>query len=347
MSKRFSFFKKRRKLTIGIILIVVISVIVTGGCIQQVSPNGEKVRIAYLRGDLHHLPFFVALDQGWYEEAGLEVETPEFENGMQEMLGFSSGEVDVGYLGVAPALVQFLNAQIHITVVAGVNQEGSGIIVGANSEIQSVADLAGKKFAIPGIGTVQHFLALMALEQHGLSRSDLYEANFIETSVINMEPALQKGGANEGIDAFLAWEPFNAKAVDNGIGRYLIRSGEIWPDHPCCVVSARTEFLEAHPEIVQKIVNIHARTTNWIREHPSEAVSIFRKYADLSQDAVELAMENIDYIKAPNINEIKQYLEKLIDYGIISADNTPADIDTFLAKFINGAFLEEALKVYP
>ena len=61
-----------------------------------------------------------------------------------------------------------------------------------------------------------------------------------------MEPALQKGGTSDGIDAFIAWEPFDAKAVGNGIGRYLIRSREIWPHHPCCVIAARAQFLEAH-----------------------------------------------------------------------------------------------------
>jgi len=311
------------------------------------SPKTEKVRLAYLRGDLHHLPFFVALDKGWYAEAGLDIETPEFENGMQEMLGFGAGEVDIGYLGIAPSLVQFLNAKIDITVVAGVNQEGSAIIVGVDTDIQSVADLTGKKLAIPGIGTVQHFLALMALEQHGLSRADLFGGNFIETSVINMEPALQKGGTNEGIDAFIAWEPFDAKAVGNGIGRYLIRSRETWPHHPCCVIAVRTQFLEAHPEVVQKVVTIHARSTNWILDHPSEAAAIFRKYADLPHEVVELAMDNIECIKVPDINGVRQYLEKLIEYGIITGENAPTDIDAFLAQFINEVFLEEALKLYP
>ena len=347
--------KKERKGKGAAILaiLLVTTVILLAGCVGQeedettTTPIVEKVRLAYLRGDLHHLAFFVALDKGWYEEAGLDVETPEFENGMQEMLGFGAGAVDIGYLGIAPSLVQFLNAQIDITVVAGVNQEGSAIIVGTDSTIQSIPDLAGKKFAIPGIGTVQHFLALMALEQYDLSRADLFGGNFIETSVINMEPALQKGGANEGIDAFIAWEPFDAKAVGNGIGRYLIKSREIWSHHPCCVIAARTQFLETHPEVVQKVVTIHVRATNWILDHPNEAAAIFRNYADIPQDVVELAMENIEFIKVPNINGIRQYLEKLIEYGIITEENVPADLDEFLTQFMNEAFLEEALKLYP
>ncbi|MFQ6123916.1 MAG: ABC transporter substrate-binding protein [Candidatus Heimdallarchaeota archaeon] len=344
---------QRGKGVTSLVILLVTTVIFLAGCIGQeedettTTPIVEKVRLAYLRGDLHHLAFFVALDQGWYEEVGLDVETPEFENGMQEMLGFGAGAVDIGYLGIAPSLVQYLNAQIDITAVTGVNQEGSAIIVRTDPNIQSIADLAGKKFAIPGIGTVQHFLALMALEQHGLSRKDLSDGNFIETSVINMEPALQKGSLSGGIDAFIAWEPFDAKAVGNGVGRYLIRSREIWPHHPCCVIAVRTQFLEAHPEVVQKVVTIHAKATNWILEHPGEAASIFRKFADLPQEVVELAMENIEFIKVPDIQGIRQYLEKLIEYGVITEGNVPADIDTFLAQFINEVFLEEALKTYP
>ncbi len=348
--------KKKSRRGKGVTLLAILlvtTVFLLAGCIGQEEDEKttttivEKVRLAYLRGDLHQLAFFVALDKGWYEEAGLDVETPEFENGMQEMLGFGAGAVDIGYLGIAPSLVQFLNAQIDITVVAGVNQEGSAIIVGTDPTIQSIADLAGKKFAIPGIGTVQHFLALMALEQYGLSREDLSDGNFIETSVINMEPALQKGSLSGGIDAFIAWEPFDAKAVGNGVGRYLIRSREIWPHHPCCVIAARTQYMEDHPEVVQKVVTIHARATNWIQEHPSEAAEIFRKYADIPQEVVELAMGNIEFIKVPNIEEVRHYLEKLIDYGVITEDNAPADLDEFFTQFINEEFLEEALKFYP
>jgi len=341
-------------------ILLVSTLIILAGCIGQEedqvtttttpvtkTEDGQKVRLAYLRGDLHHLAFFVALDKGWYAEAGLDVETPEFENGMQEMLGFGAGAVDIGYLGIAPSLVQFLNAKIDITVVAGVNQEGSAIIVGANTNIQSMADLVGKKFAIPGIGTVQHFLALMALEQHGLSRTDLFGGTFIETSVINMEPALQRGGASGGIDAFIAWEPFDAKAVGNEVGRYLIMSREVWQHHPCCVIAARTQFLETHPEVVQKVVTIHTKATNWILSHPNDATLIFRKYADLPQEVVELAMGNIEFIKVPDIKGIQQYLEKLIEYGVITEGNVPANIDTFLSQFINEVFLEEALKTYP
>jgi len=355
--------KKEGRTGKGVVILAILLVstlIILAGCVGQeeddISPTTtpvtktddiKKVRLAYLRGDLHHLAFFVALDKGWYAEAGLDIETPEFENGMQEMLGFGAGAVDIGYLGIAPSLVQFLNAKIDITVVAGVNQEGSAIIVGADTDIQTVADLAGKKFAIPGIGTVQHFLALMALEQHGLSKADLSDGNFIETSVINMEPALQKGSMSGGIDAFIAWEPFDAKAVGYEVGRYLIRSREIWPHHPCCVIAARTQFLEVHPDVVQKVVTIHTRATNWILEHTDEAALVFRKYADLPQKVVELAMGNIEFIKVPDIEGIRQYLKKLIDYGVITEENAPTDLDEFLSQFINEAFLEEALKLYP
>jgi NitT/TauT family transport system substrate-binding protein len=90
---------------------------------------GKTVRIGYLKADLHQLALFVALDQGYFEEFGLTVELYTFSAGPEEMDAFGSGDIDMGYLGAAPATTKRLNLGIPIVIVAGVNNEGSAIVV--------------------------------------------------------------------------------------------------------------------------------------------------------------------------------------------------------------------------
>ena len=89
----------------------------------------KTVRIGYLRADLHQLALFVALDQGYFDEFGLHVELYVFSAGPEEMDAFGAQDIDMGYLGAAPATTKRLNLSIPIVIVAGVNNEGSAIVV--------------------------------------------------------------------------------------------------------------------------------------------------------------------------------------------------------------------------
>ena len=95
----------------------------------QCSDLGKTVRIGYLKADLHQLAVFVALDQGYYDEFGLNVELYIFSAGPEEMDAFGAEDIDMGYLGIAPATTKRLNLGIPIIILAGVNNEGSAIVV--------------------------------------------------------------------------------------------------------------------------------------------------------------------------------------------------------------------------
>lgn len=93
------------------------------------SGLNKTVRIGYLRADLHQLALFVAINQGYFEEFGLDVELYVFSAGPEEMDAFGAQDIDMGYLGIAPATTKRLNLNIPIVILAGVNNEGSAIVV--------------------------------------------------------------------------------------------------------------------------------------------------------------------------------------------------------------------------
>jgi NitT/TauT family transport system substrate-binding protein len=63
------------------------------------GPNEKErsiVRLAYLQSDLHHLPAFVALEKGLFQEEGVTVEVGGiFKAGPEMMSGFTAGSLDV------------------------------------------------------------------------------------------------------------------------------------------------------------------------------------------------------------------------------------------------------------
>lgn len=132
--------------------------------------SSTKVRLGYLRQDLHELAVYIAQKEGYYNKIGLipgkNLEIREFSNGVAVMEGFKNNEIDASYLGGAPATLKRINDNICIKIVAGANEEGSALVV--KKEINSVLDLTGKTIAIPGVGTVQSFLLDRIIEKAGL-----------------------------------------------------------------------------------------------------------------------------------------------------------------------------------
>ncbi len=135
-------------------------------------PAEIKVRLGYLAADLHQLAMFVAEKEGYYEQIGLisgqNLETKVFPNGVAVMEAFKAGDIDIAYVGGAPATLKRINDNISIEIVAGANNEGSGLVVRSDGEIKSLADLEGRTIAVPGIGTVQYTLLDKALRAEGL-----------------------------------------------------------------------------------------------------------------------------------------------------------------------------------
>lgn len=141
--------------------------------------NNITINFGYLQNDLHQLAFYIGWQMDWFDEVGVKVNAhAPFANGGFEMTdGFKQDAIDIGYLGIAPAVLHGINSNdftdgkndAKIGIIAGVNYNGSALVVRKDSGIHSIKDLEGKTVAYPGFGTVQYFLVLMAAEKEDVS----------------------------------------------------------------------------------------------------------------------------------------------------------------------------------
>lgn len=321
---------RKKAAAIAVVVVVFSSAAVIAWWYPAAQPD---VRIGYLTQDLHQLALRVAITKGWFAEAGLNVELLSYQNGAYEMDGFQAGQIDMGYLGIAPALVKTINQGIGVTILAGVNSEGSSIEV-LKSEydsgrVTSMADLAGRTIYEPGPSTVQNFLLRLALNQSGMTVDDV---SLEVARVQDMADSLSASGP-----AFIAWEPFPSLAEYENITVPLLSSHDIWPNHPCCVLASTNNFLSNNPAIVQKVVAIHVRAEAWILNHPSEALSIAVNWLGVDQAPVVTALGRIIYNYTINAVGIQTYLQFLVNQGLVQMD--PSEIGPFLSTFLNATYI--------
>jgi len=294
----------------------------------------KLIRIGYLQSDIHQLACWVALEKKLYRKNGVEVEVAGiFKAGPEEMSAFAAGALDVGYVGEAPATTAVANKAAEVTVLAQVNTEGSAIVVGKDSPVKEASGLAGKRVAIPGHSTVQDFLLKKALIKFNVDQKSV--------NVMVLKPPEMIGALKTGqIDAFIAWEPYPAKAQTMGVGRVLLTSHEIWENHPCCVLVASDRFLSERPQDARALVQAHVEATDFINEFPDEAVRIGVKYTGMDEPTVRLAMKNVTYTYVLSIDGEKEYVDFLSRMKYIQR----MDSEAFVRKFINQGILGDVTK---
>jgi nitrate/nitrite transport system substrate-binding protein len=99
----------------------------------------------------------------------------------------------------------------------------------------------GFRFAVPFEYSMHNFLLRYYLAEHGLDPDKDVEIRTLPPPemVANLRIA--------NLDGYLSPDPFNQRAVHDGVGFIHLLSKEIWDGHPCCAFAASREFVTAMP----------------------------------------------------------------------------------------------------
>lgn len=296
------------------ILITIVCILITG-CGQG---KQDQVRLGFLQNDLHQLPVFVAMDKGFFAEEGLDVTVAGiFKAGPEQMSAFAAGELDIGYVGQAPATAAVLNGLAEVMFLQQVNLEGSSVVARKDSGIESVSDLAGKTIAIPGYATMQDFLLRKVMEEHKISVDTV-------TIIVLKPPEMIQALELKNIDAFIAWEPYPTQALVKGTAQRIISSGRIWEKHPCCVLIASRTFCSSKPQLVQKVIAAHRKACGYIKENPETCVRIGVRYTGMDNETVKKAMDEIIYTPALDRGKQRVFVDFLKDMRYIKKPESQA-----------------------
>ena len=292
----------------------------SAGLFDFLGGGDDTVKIGYLPSD-HDAALFVADAQGLYKEKNISTELVQFNNGGDLMTAMASGDVDVGYVGIAPVLSS-VSSGVPVKVISSAQVEGSGIIVTADSNIHSAQDLAGKTVATPGEASIQHVLLSAYLKTNGMSLDDINESAM---KVPSINDALKTGN----LPAAITFQPYvSLGETDDNIDE-LVDSSEIMPGHPCCVVVASDDFIKNHEDTAKDIVAIHENATTFINEQIK---------ANKTDDIVKLLPEDIVADPAAEADSLQSFP------FIFGLDDTyKANVDAFQQLEVDLGILNETI----
>ena len=305
------------------------------GCAKPAAEN-TAVRIAFFPNITHAQALIGSSvdDTGSsiFEQAleGCTVTYQDFNAGPEEIEALFAGSVDIGYIGPVPAINGFVRSGGDVVIISGAANGGAVLVARDGTNITSVADLAGKKVAIPQLGNTQHLSLLQLLSSNNLATTsaggtvDVY-------AVANSEiKTLMQSGE---IDAALVPEPWGARLTREIGAKLVLDYKQIWMDgnYSTAVVIVNKDFLNAHPDLVEQFLQAHADITAYINQSPDEARTTANARiealtgAALNPEVLSEAFSRIVFTTDPARLSVEAFIDLSIEQGFIDAcDNREA-----------------------
>src|SRR5688500_14658665 len=229
------------------------------------APPAE-VRLGYF-GNVTHAQAALGVASGDFANAVApsKLSAKVFNAGPSLIEALFSNNIDIGYVGPGPALSAHQQSRGEgIRVVAGAAANGVLIVARKDSGIATLKDLAGKRVATPQAGNTQD----IAARHYFTSVLRQKDAN----NVIPIANAEQAGMMSRGeIDAAWAPEPWGSRLIiENGATLVAREHEAIWPNKKfvLTVVVTTPQFLKKHPDVVKRVLGVHATWTQRLQENP-------------------------------------------------------------------------------
>lgn len=234
----------------------------------------EEVKIGYLP-ITDAAALLVAHGKGFFEDEGLKVAKPAMIRGWAELAeGFAARRFNlVHLLNPVPVWMRY-NNNIRVKIMAWGHTNGSGIVVGHHTDIKSPADLGGKQIAVPFWYSNHNIMLQMVLRSVGVTPVIRSQNAGLAKNECNLQvmapPEMTAGLAAGKIDGYTVAEPFNALGELKANARMLRFTGDIWKNHPCCVITMHEDDVAQRPVWTQKILNAIVRAEDYATRNRTE-----------------------------------------------------------------------------
>lgn len=268
--------KKARKI-IAASLIAVVAVCFTACGGGDSSESGTKtLTIAHQYG-MAYAPFEVMKEQKLIEKYydGVEVEWSTLNSGSAINEGFASGDIDVGGMGVAPAITG-VTSGVPYKIASNMSAQPHRIMTNDDS-IQTLSDITDEKIALVNIGSIQHVLLAMAAEEQ------LGDAHALDNNIVAMaHPDGMSSLLSGSVECHLTTSPYVYKeAAEEGIHEVEALES-VWPDgNSFILMMASTDLYENDPELYQAVLSALEEAITWINENKKEAAEMLCEAEDV------------------------------------------------------------------
>ena len=274
--------------------------IATGFTSQIYIPEGfsqsqRTLKIGYLP-ITDAAPLLIAYAKNFFQDEGLIVPRPKLVRTWSILAeSFMANRFNITHLLFPiPIWMRYKN-KMPVKVLAWDHTNGSAITVRADSGINSFSDFGGKQIAVPYWYSMHNMILQMGLRTVGLTPVIKPQSQALKPNEVNLfilpPPEMPNALFGRKIDGFIVAEPFNALSEIKLKAKIFRFVGDIWKNHPCCVVVAKDKLIKESPVFTGKVTNAIVRAQSWLNENRTEAARV------LSSQGLRLLPQNETVLK--------------------------------------------------
>jgi len=252
------------------LLLTAVALATAGGSallLRAATPPGTPRRVMVAESPaVASALFYVARDQGYFEAAGIAIETIKANSGKEALDHVARGDAELAMVAEAPfvrAVATGIPARIIATVET--SERNTGLIVPDASPIRTIGDIKGRRVGFcPGTSS-EYFLAVF------LQANGFHDGDIARVAVAPKEAHNELAAGR--VDALCGWQEIRARA-DQALGhrtRIFYAEGfylETWN------LVGLSDYLDANPELMQGFVRALLQAQAFIAVKPKEAVTI-------------------------------------------------------------------------
>jgi NitT/TauT family transport system substrate-binding protein len=287
--------------------------------------------MAYSAFSVAFLNVFVARDAGLFKKQGLDVELIQMA-GPLPIAAISAGEID--YLtGYTTGLVAASQGAPLKGVLVTLKKPPFYIV--SEPSIQKPEDLAGKRFAVDRIGSLQHLVARVFLKTKGINPEKII---FTQTgSVSNTVTSLSQGA----VSAALLSGPHNVIMVQKGF-RQIGAADELPVNFPTSGLVVHEAKIKSDSNRIKTVIRVMLDSVIFSQREKGWMINYVKDKWKLDTKVAETVYEQWLSTLAPdgkvNLKELQDYFDLAYSFKQISAPvHVPAVTDyTLLDQVLAG-----------
>ncbi|QVQ53563.1 ABC transporter substrate-binding protein [Spiractinospora alimapuensis] len=229
-------------------------------------------------------PLYLGMEQGFFEERGLDLEIQQAQGGAALVPSVVSQEFDFGFSNVVSLMI---NEELPLQAFAnGVGSNGeigadfSGVFVLDDSPIESLSDLEGATVAANTLNNIGDTTVRQIVRDDG---GDPSEVEFVEMPLGDMNASLE----NEQVDAIWVVEPFTTMAEEEGFREIGSNYAGTHPELTIAVYFANEQSIAEDPELYDDLSAALAESLEYAEENPDEVREIVPSYTEIDENLLQ------------------------------------------------------------
>lgn len=269
-------------------------------------------------------PLHLAKEQGFFEEAGLDVTIESTSGGAISFPGVSSGQFDFAFGNVVSMMVarsQGIGLKFFCsgsTTTGEPGQDNVALIAAPDSGFESIRDLAGKTLSSNQLANIGDTACRQVMDKAG---GDGRSLEFMEMAFPDVQAALENGQ----LDAGVVVEPFVTPALEAGMVAVSWPYAEANPELDTGGYFASEETLENDPDLVRSFREALVRGLEYAQQNPDEVRRITGTYTQTPPEVLE-KMKLPRFRPEFNLEAQEELAETARTYGTVTGELSVPDM---------------------